>query len=148
MNTANELHSLVMLGAALVALAGCDGPISSMSSTTSPPSEAAAVDDLRGIPAKVHGLYSKIRQEGERNKVLNSARAALALMELGHKDPAAKTLDEALLVVETIYGGDSTAAQARGTFAAEDRQDLSRRALRTRHGRLLNKWDESLRNRR
>ena len=77
---------------------------------------------LADKPAKTHKLYAKVMTEGERNRVLNLLRAGLASMELGHKDLAARSFDEALLTIETVYAGDKKAEQARSTFTAEDRK--------------------------
>ena len=77
---------------------------------------------LSDKPEGTHSLFSRVVAEGERNRVLNLLRAGLAAMELGHSDLAAKSFDEALLTIETIYAGDEKAEQARSTFTAEDRK--------------------------
>ena len=77
---------------------------------------------LADKPAGTHSLFSKVAAEGERNRVLNLLQAGLASMELGHNAVAAKAFDEALLTIETMYGGDEKAAAARGNFTAEDRK--------------------------
>ena len=77
---------------------------------------------LADKPKEAHPLFRQVVAEGERSHVLHRLRAGLAAMELGHDELAAKTFDEALLTIETIYGGDEKAAKARGLFSAEDRK--------------------------
>ena len=77
---------------------------------------------LADKPRELHPVFAKIVAEGERNNVLNRLRAGLAAMKSGYNDLAAKTFDDALLTIETIYGGDEKAKQARGLFSAEDRK--------------------------
>lgn len=84
--------------------------------------EEAVQAYLSDKPPEMHKLYRGVVAEGERNRVLHLLRAGLAAMELGHDELAAKTFDEALLTIETIYGDDERAANARGTFSAEDRK--------------------------
>lgn len=77
---------------------------------------------LQDKPEELHPLFTRILAEGERNHVLNRLRAGLAAMELGYHDLAARTFDEALLTIETIYGDNEGAAAARSLFSAEDRK--------------------------
>ena len=77
---------------------------------------------LADKPAELHSLFSKVPAEGERNRVLNLLRAGLASMERGHDDLAARSFDEALLTVETMYGGSEEAEKVRSNFTAEDRK--------------------------
>ena len=108
------LRPVWMVLATMLTLAGC-GPTMSVD----PEVEKTFLADK---PVQTHGLFRKIVREGERNHVLNRLRAGLAAMELGHNELAAKTFDEALLTIETIYGGNEQARKARGTFTAEDRK--------------------------
>ena len=84
--------------------------------------EKALADYLQDKPNELRGVFSKVVTEGERNHVLNRLRSGLAAMDAGHDDLAAATFDEALLTIETIYGGDEEAAKARSLFSAEDRK--------------------------
>ncbi|MCY4612911.1 MAG: PDZ domain-containing protein [Nitrospira sp.] len=77
---------------------------------------------LADKPQELHPVFAKIVAEGERNHVLNRLRAGLAAMQSGYNDLAAQTFDDALLTIETIYGGDEKAKAARGLFSAEDRK--------------------------
>lgn len=77
---------------------------------------------LEGKPKELHPAFRKVVLEGERNQVLNRLRAGLTAMEFGYNSLASKTFDEALLTIETIYGGDEKAKQARALFTAEDRK--------------------------
>ena len=79
-------------------------------------------DYLDDKPKELHLVFSKVVLEGERNQVLNRLRAGLRAMEFGHNSLASRTFDKALLTIETIYGGDEKAKQARAMFTAEDRK--------------------------
>ena len=103
--------------AAALALGGCTGI------EVAPEVDQKRVQAyLSDKPRETHRLFSKVVTEDERNRVLNLLRAGLTAMHLGHNDLAERTFDEALLTIETIYGGDEKAAKARGTFTAEDRK--------------------------
>ena len=84
--------------------------------------EKALADYLQDKPSELRGVFGKVVIEGEHNHVLNRLRAGLAAMDAGRDDLAAEAFDEALLTIETIYGGDEKAAKARGLFSAEDRK--------------------------
>ncbi len=103
--------------AAVILLGGC------MATTSEPQADRKAVQAyLSDKPQETRGLFARVVAEGERNRVLNLMRAGLASMELGHNELAAKSFDEALLTIETVYAGDKKAERARSTFTAEDRK--------------------------
>ena len=77
---------------------------------------------LADKPKELHPFLTKVVAGEKRNRALNQMRAGLAAMKSGHNDLAAKLFDDALLTIETIYGGDEKAAKARGLFSAEDRK--------------------------
>lgn len=110
------MRALVVLVSAVLALSGC------AVTATLPEMDEKAAAYLADKPKDLHSVFSRVPAEGERNHVLNRLRAGLATMESGHRDLAARTFDEALLTIETIYGGDEKAAKARGLFNAEDRK--------------------------
>ncbi len=90
---------------------------------TAPEVDPSAVQAyLADKPAETQKLFSKVMTEGERNRVLNLLRAGLASMERGHNAVAASAFDEALLTIETMYGGSEKAEQVRSNFTAEDRK--------------------------
>ena len=97
-----------------LAMAGC--------STSPEYDEAALTAYLEDKPAEMHGVFEKVVTEGESNHVLNRLRAGVAAMDAGDNALAAQTFDEALLTIETMYGGSDEAAEARGMFTAEDRK--------------------------
>ena len=111
------MRILVAAGAAILALGGCMETVSEPN--VAPKAMQAYLADK---PAKTHKFYAKVMTEGERNRVLNLLRAGLASMELGHNDLAARSFDEALITIETVYASDKQAEQARSTFTAEDRK--------------------------
>ena len=97
-----------------LAMAGC--------STSPEYDEAALTAYLEDKPAEMHGMFEKVVTEGESNHVLNRLRAGVAAMDAGDNALAAQTFDEALLTIETMYGGSDEAAEARGMFTEEDRK--------------------------
>ena len=118
MKTEGISQVVAWAGVVVVVLGGCGG-----SATQPPQVNQAAIDTyLSDKPAAMHGMFERVVAEGERNRVLNLVRAALTAMEFGHSELAAQTFDEALVTIETIYGGDANAAAARSTFTAEDRK--------------------------
>ena len=108
---------MLACGAALVA-AGCSGPAAER-----PQIDQSAVESyLADKPEATHSMFRRVVAEGERNRVLNLLRAGLGALQLGHDQVAAAAFDAALVTIETVYGGDETAARARSTFTAEDRK--------------------------
>ena len=77
---------------------------------------------LADKPAELHKLFSKVATGGEHNRVRYLLPAGLASMELGHDALAARTFDDALLTIETMYGGDEKAEEVRSNFTAENRK--------------------------
>ena len=111
------MRNVVAVATVILALGGC---METLPAPEAGPKVTQAY--LADKPAETHKLYSKVVTEGERNRVLNLLRAGLTSMELGHNDLAARSFDEALVTIETIYAGDEKAEQARSTFTAEDRK--------------------------
>ena len=112
------IRSLLILSAVALVLSGCGAATYSLHSVD----EKRLAAHLQDKPEELHPLFTRVVAEGERNHVLNRLRAGLAAMDLGYDALAARTFDEALLIIETIYGGDEKAAKARGLFSAEDRK--------------------------
>ena len=111
------MRNIVAAVTAILALGGC------METLIAPEVDPKVTQAyLADKPAETRKFYSKVVTQGERNRVLNLLRAGLASMELGHNDLAARSFDEALVTIETIYAGDEKAEQARSTFTAEDRK--------------------------
>ena len=111
------IRSLSILSVVALVLSGCGNNYS-----LPRVDEKQLADHLQDKPEELHPLFARVVAEGERNHVLNRLRAGLAAMDAGRDDLAARTFDEALLTIETIYGGDEKAAKARGLFSAEDRK--------------------------
>ena len=111
---------LVALLSSMAMLSGCASRMTMESLPKIDEEKVAAY--LQDKPEELHPMFIRVVAEDERNHVLSRLRAGLAAMELGYDDLAARTFDEALLTIETIYGGDEKAAKARGLFTAEDRK--------------------------
>jgi len=75
---------------------------------------------LADKPAPTHRLYERVLIEGERNAVLNHMRAGLAAMEIGAHDQAARSFDQAMLKIETVYADNAAAEEARSNFTKEN----------------------------
>ena len=101
-------------GVALLAvlIAGCE--------SSGGTSQAEVNAWLADKPASLHGVLTPVAAGPKEDQALNRMRAGLAAMEDGHDELAARLLDDALLTVETIYGGDESAQAARSMFGAED----------------------------
>lgn len=113
MNRPRQRFVWIVLVAAL-ATGGCG-----TTTSVDPEAERSYLSDK---PVAAHHFFRKVVREGERSHVLNRLHAGLVAMELGDNRVAAQTFDEALLTIETIYGGNEQAKKARGTFTAEDRK--------------------------
>jgi len=99
-----------MFAATVLAIAGC------ASSGVSEKERAAFLADK---PTHLHSVFLPIISEPEKDRVTHQLRAALAAMDGGYNNLAAKTFDDALLTIEAIYGDDPKARKARGQYNAE-----------------------------
>ncbi len=71
------------------------------------------------IPTELSELLEKTAREGERNWVLNLDTMALAALRLGDRELAKRSLDEAILQIEIIYGDSDQARKARSLWHEE-----------------------------
>ena len=81
-------------------------------------------DYLKDKPEPVQAHYATLLRQGQRNAVLNHARAGLGALELGAYDVAKTSFDQALLGIEAVYAQSDTAAQARKLWTAEAYKDF------------------------
>lgn len=91
------------------------------------PSELLGAAELFAAQSPVSELrpfYRRLYIEGERNAVLNFQRLALAAMSAQQWDVAEKSLDAALLRIDTLYANNPQAQQARSVFSAESVKDF------------------------
>lgn len=79
---------------------------------------------LADKPTNLHPLYRKVLTGGPRNRVLYQCEAALAAMDAGKFALAERSLDDALLRIETVYADNERARQARGLWHDEGRKDF------------------------
>jgi tetratricopeptide (TPR) repeat protein len=79
---------------------------------------------LADKPAGTHHLYATVLTGGERNRVLNQTRAGLAAFEAGAYDVAARSFDDALNRIESIYADNPKAEKARSNFVPERSKDF------------------------
>jgi tetratricopeptide (TPR) repeat protein len=100
--------------AAALSFAGC----ASMDDTVNV-SAADMQSWLSDKPESAHHLYASVLTGGARNRVLNQMRAGLAAFEAGADDVAARSFDDALNRIESIYADNPRAERARSTFVPE-----------------------------
>lgn len=105
-----------------VMLSGCAGPQEHELEVEVAPAEMAAW--LDGKPGPLHPHYRTVLRQGPRNAVLNHMRTGLAAMELGADEQAARSFDDALLGIETVYALNEQAAEARSNFTKENAKDF------------------------
>ncbi len=75
--------------------------------------------DIVSIDQYLRPDYLQSAKTDKRNSVLHHLRIGLSAIHSGNTQLATRSFDAALLVIETVYGNDATAAKARGTFNAE-----------------------------
>ena len=105
-----------------IALPGCVGPQQHELELEVSPAEMAAW--VEGKPPALHPQYRSVLRQGQRNAVLNHMRVGLALMELGEDDAAARSFEQALLGIETVYADNEQAAAARSNFVKENAKEF------------------------
>ena len=106
-------HSIApLVAAAAILLAGC-------ASAPSGPSEEEKAEFMADKPSQLQPLFLPIITAPEADRVSHQLRAGLAAMEEGHNNLAGATFDDALLTIETVYGGDKKAEKARGKYNKE-----------------------------
>ncbi len=71
------------------------------------------------FPAELQPYYIDLQEEGERNRVLNYMKLGKAAYDHGYKDIAHKSFLRATTGIETIYGYDQAAADARSLWKEE-----------------------------
>jgi len=79
---------------------------------------------LQDKPPRLHPYYSKVLEEGDRNRVLNQMEAGLAAMELEKNDLAERSFEDTLLRIETVYANNETARKARSIWHEEGMKDF------------------------
>ena len=110
---------LLLASSSLLALAACGGgPQDHELALTV--SDDEKLSFLADKPAPTHRLYERVLVEGERNAVLNHMRSGLAAMEIGAHDQAARSFDQAMLKIETVYADNAAAEEARSSFTKEN----------------------------
>jgi tetratricopeptide (TPR) repeat protein len=72
------------------------------------------------VPPEFEGRIARMSQEGERNWVLNLQELAVEALAGGERELAKRALDEAILLIEVIYGDSEQARRARTAFYKEE----------------------------
>ena len=112
----------ILLGMTALSLAGCITTQQHELDLQIPPAQMSAY--LADKTPEVRPLYSRVLIEGKRNESLNFMRAGLASMEFGDYDNAAKSFDNVLNTIETVYVDDPKAAEARSLWTKENVKDF------------------------
>jgi tetratricopeptide (TPR) repeat protein len=112
----------VSAAAFTIAIAACTDIQEHEKPVVVPP--AVMTSYLADKPAALRRLYVQELSQGDRNKVLNRDRIAVAAMEIGADADAARELDAALTTIETIYADNEKANKARELFYKENIKDF------------------------
>ncbi|MBX3730775.1 MAG: hypothetical protein KF858_16485 [Candidatus Sumerlaeia bacterium] len=88
-----------------------------------------AIRTTQGLPPGMQGIdvapefearIARMSHEGERNWVLNLQELAVEALAGGDRELAKRALDEAILLIEVIYGDSEQARRARSAFYKEE----------------------------
>jgi hypothetical protein len=116
--TASAVALLASVCAALV-LGACADPADTVEV------EPAVMEAwLQDKPEALHDEYARVLTGGERNRVLSHLEAGLEALEMGERELAADSFDEALLGIETVFSDSERAEQARSLWYEEGRKDF------------------------
>lgn len=84
----------------------------------------AAADDGGAVPASLAPAYQRLAAEGGRNAVLNHMEIGARAIELGRREIATPHLDQALALIESVYGNTEGARKARSLWYEEGSKDF------------------------
>ena len=73
-------------------------------------------------PAELREAYRVMNAEGGRNFVVNQMEIGLDAFQLGYRDLSSNAFDEALNAIESVFGWDAAAKQARRLWHEEGRK--------------------------
>ena len=73
---------------------------------------AAVIAQADEFDPRLQPVVQQLLQEGNRNFVLNHLRLGVQAMEIGQPEVAARSFDEALGIITSIYAGSESAATA------------------------------------
>lgn len=85
------------------------------------PAAALAQD---GFDPRLQPTVQQLLAEGDRNFVLNHLRLGVQALEIGQREVAARSFDEALAGITAIYAGSESAARARSLWIEEGSKDF------------------------
>lgn len=81
-------------------------------------------DDGAPVPPSLAPAYQRLAAEGGRNAVLNHMEIGARALELGQRDIATSHLDQALALIESVYGNTEGARKARSLWYEEGSKDF------------------------
>lgn len=87
-------------------------------------SGVVSADDGEGVPPLLAPAYQRLAAEGGRNAVLNHMEIGARALELGRRDIATSHLDQALALIESVYGNTEGARKARSLWYEEGSKDF------------------------
>ena len=85
---------------------------------------AAVIAQADEFDPRLQPVVQQLLQEGNRNFVLNHLRLGVQAMEIGQPEVAARSFDEALGIITSIYAGSESAARARSLWIEEGQKDF------------------------
>ncbi|MEX0900522.1 MAG: tetratricopeptide repeat protein [Gammaproteobacteria bacterium] len=87
-------------------------------------SQPAAVFSQNEFDPRLQPVVQQLLQEGDRNFVLNHLRLGVQALEIGQRDVAARSFDQALGVITSVYADSESAARARSLWIEEGSKDF------------------------
>ena len=85
---------------------------------------AAVIAQADEFDPRLQPVVQQLLAEGNRNFVLNHLRLGVQAMEIGQHDVAARSFDEALGVITSVYADSESAARARSLWVEEGQKDF------------------------
>ncbi|MEI6083927.1 MAG: hypothetical protein WCS70_06460 [Verrucomicrobiota bacterium] len=124
MKAAQLRQCLWLLPVILLLTSGCattSGPLSASGKHISAAAISNAVQAVadQQIPAPIRPPFVAMYAEGRENQALHAMRAGLAALYIGQFPLAARTLDEAIVDVDSMIAGAAAAQRATGKFVGE-----------------------------
>ena len=85
---------------------------------------AAVFSQADEFDPRLQPVVQQLLQEGNRNFVLNHLRLGVQALEIGQRDVAARSFDQALGVITSVYADSESAARARSLWIEEGSKDF------------------------
>ncbi len=84
----------------------------------------AAVLSQDEFDPRLQPVVQQLLQEGDRNFVLNHLRLGVQALEIGQREVAARSFDQAIGIISSVYADSESAARARSLWIEEGSKDF------------------------